>query len=134
MVKVGVIGLGYWGPKLARNFHELPDAELAWVCDLCADRLAHVVSLYPGVRATGDYREMLASDVDAVVIATPVSTHHALAMEALRAGKHVLVEKPLAAISGAGDGDRRDRRAPHRWPPWWATRSSTTRRSTPCAT
>ena len=97
MVKVGVVGLGYWGPKLARNFHELPDAELAWVCDFSADRLAHVVSLYPGVRGTGDYREMLASDVDAVVIATPVSTHHALAMAALRAGKHVLVEKPLAA-------------------------------------
>jgi len=102
MVKVGVIGLGYWGPKLARNIHELPEAELAWVCDFSADRLAHVVSLYPGVRATGDYRELLASDVDAVVIATPVSTHHALAMEAVRAGKHVLVEKPLEVTVEGG--------------------------------
>jgi predicted dehydrogenase len=95
-VKVGVIGCGYWGPKLARNFHELPDAELAWVSDFRPDRLEHVRGLYPGVRVTQDHRELLASDVDAVVIATPVSTHHPLAMEALRAGKHVLVEKPVA--------------------------------------
>jgi predicted dehydrogenase len=95
-VKVGVIGCGYWGPKLARNFHELPDAELAWASDFRADRLDHVQKLYPSVRCTLDHPEILASDVDAVVIATPVSTHHPLAMEALRAGKHVLVEKPLA--------------------------------------
>jgi len=95
-VKVGVIGCGYWGPKLARNFHELPDAELAWVSDFRADRLEHIQTLYPNTRTTRDHRELLASDVAAVVIATPVSTHYALAMEALRAGKHVLVEKPLA--------------------------------------
>jgi len=95
-VKIGVIGYGYWGPKLARNFHELPDAELAWVSDFRDDRLDHVRKLYPSVRCTRDHREILASDVDAVVIATPVSTHYPLAMEALRAGKHVLVEKPLA--------------------------------------
>jgi predicted dehydrogenase len=95
-VKIGVIGCGYWGPKLARNFHELPDCELAWVADFRPDRLAHVKELYPQVRVTQDYREMLANGVDAAVIATPVSTHHRLALEALRAGKHVLVEKPLA--------------------------------------
>lgn len=95
-VKIGVIGYGYWGPKLARNFHDLPDAELAWVSDFRDDRLDHVRKLYPSVRCTRDHREILASDVDAVVIATPVSTHYPLAMEALRAGKHVLVEKPLA--------------------------------------
>ena len=95
-VKVGVIGCGYWGPKLARNFHELPDAELTWASDLRDERLEHIRKLYPNARTTQDHHEVLASDVDAVVIATPVSTHHPLAMEALRAGKHVLVEKPLA--------------------------------------
>ncbi|MEP7359202.1 MAG: Gfo/Idh/MocA family oxidoreductase [Anaerolineales bacterium] len=97
IIKIGVIGCGYWGPKLARNFHELAEAELAWVSDFRSERLEHIQSLYPGVRATRDHRELLASDVDGVVIATPVSTHHALAMEALRAGKHVLIEKPIAA-------------------------------------
>lgn len=99
MINVGVIGLGYWGPKLARNFHELGDAKLSWVSDLHPDRLAHVQELYPTVHATQDYRELLASDIDAVAIATPVSTHHHLAMEALYAGKHVLIEKPLAATT-----------------------------------
>jgi predicted dehydrogenase len=96
-LKVGVIGCGYWGPKLARNFHELPEAELAWIADLSADRLSHMHELYPEVHTTQDYRELLGSNVNAVVIATPVNTHHSLAMEALAAGKHILVEKPLAA-------------------------------------
>ncbi len=98
-VKVGVIGCGYWGPKLARNFHELPDAELSWVSDLRADRLEHIQKLYPSCRTTQDHQEILGSEVDAVIIATPVSTHYPLAMEALRAAKHVLVEKPLAESS-----------------------------------
>ena len=97
MLKVGVIGCGYWGPKLARNFHELSESELAWVCDLQQDRLDHLAGLYPHVRTTRDYQDVLASDVDAVAVATPVSTHHRLTVEALRAGKHVLVEKPIAA-------------------------------------
>ncbi len=96
-LKIGVIGCGYWGPKLARNVHELGDAELAWVVDYREDRLAHMCELYPQIRVTKDYRQMLASDVDAVVIATPVLTHHLLAMKALEAGKHILIEKPLAA-------------------------------------
>ncbi len=97
MLKVGVIGCGYWGPKLARNFHELPEAELAWVSDLRQDRLDHMRERYPQVRATQNHRELLNSDVEAVVVATPVSTHHALALEAMQAGKHVLIEKPIAA-------------------------------------
>jgi predicted dehydrogenase len=97
MLKAGVIGCGYWGPKLARNLHELPEAELSWVCDLNQDRLDHVKGLYPEVHATLDYRDVLNSGVDAVVIATPVSTHHHLTLEALQAGKHVMVEKPIAA-------------------------------------
>ena len=97
MVKVGIIGCGYWGPKLARNFNQIPESELVLVCDLRQDRRDHLKGLYPQVRATRDYRKLLASDVDAVAIATPVRTHHQLALEALRASKHVLVEKPLAA-------------------------------------
>ena len=98
-LRVGVIGCGYWGPKLARNFYEMPEAELAWVSDLRAERLAHIKELYPDARATQDYHEVLESDAQAVVIATPVFAHHQQAMQALRAGKHVLVEKPLAATS-----------------------------------
>ena len=100
VVKVGVIGCGYWGPKLARNFHDLPEAELFSVSDLSPDRLGHMRELYPSVNTYSDHRKILDSDVDAVVVATPVSTHHRLAMEVLRAGKHLLVEKPLAATVG----------------------------------
>ncbi len=97
MVKVGVIGCGYWGAKLARNFHELPDAQLEWVADMSQERLDHIHSLYPQVQTTRDYHDLLGSDVDAVAIATPVSTHYCLAVQALLAKKHVLVEKPLTA-------------------------------------
>ena len=97
MIKIGVIGAGYWGPKLARNFHQIPHAELKWICDTNLKRLDHIQSLYPYVRITSDYHTLLKSDVDAIVIATPVSSHSKLAIEAMRAGKHVLVEKPLAA-------------------------------------
>ncbi len=114
MLRVGVIGCGYWGPKLARNFHELREADLAWVSDLDEERLDHMEDRYPGVRTTKDYRKLLDSDVDAVAIATPVSTHHRLALEAMRAGKHVLVEKPIAAsVQEAeeivAEGERLDR-------------------------
>ena len=74
-IKVGVVGCGYWGPKLARNFHALADTELAWAADFYPARLEHMRSLYPEVRTTQSYAEVLASDVEAVVIATPVSTH-----------------------------------------------------------
>ncbi len=98
-VSVAVIGTGYWGPKLARNFHELADARLDWVCDLRPQRLEHIQYLYPEARTTQAFEQVLASDVDAVCITTPVRTHHKLALQALRAGKHVLVEKPLAMSS-----------------------------------
>ncbi len=114
MLKVAVIGLGYWGPKLARNFHELPDSRLEWGCDLDPSRLTHLHDLYPEARTTRDYHEVLASDVEAVCIATPVRTHYRLAREALQAGKHVFVEKPLAACAGQAEeliaeGERRNR-------------------------
>lgn len=96
-VRVGIIGCGYWGPKHARNFNEIADSELAWACDLWPERLDHIKKLYPHVQTTRDYREVLRSDVDAIVLATPVYMHAPLAIEAMQAGKHVLVEKPLAA-------------------------------------
>jgi predicted dehydrogenase len=99
VINVGIVGCGYWGPKLARNFHQLPESELVAVCDLRQERLDHLRTLYPHARTTNRYRELLASAVDAVAIATPIATHHRMAVEALRAGKHVLVEKPLAASS-----------------------------------
>ncbi len=95
-LSVGVIGCGYWGPKLARNMHEIPDVHLAAVADLSEERLAHMKALYPYTTTTRDYRSVLEDPaIDAVVIATPVATHAGLALEALEAGKHVLVEKPL---------------------------------------
>lgn len=99
MISIGVVGLGYWGPKLARNFAELPDARFAWACDLEQSRLDQIKELYPEVQTTTRFRRVLDSDVDAVCIATPVRTHYPLVMQALQAGKHVLVEKPIAACS-----------------------------------
>lgn len=98
MIGVGVIGYGYWGPNLVRNFWEIPGARVAVVSDLRPQRLAEVQRRYPGVKTTGDAGELINDpSVDAVVVATPVATHFSLAMGALRAGKHVLVEKPIAA-------------------------------------
>jgi predicted dehydrogenase len=100
MVRIGVIGYGYWGPNLVRNFYETPGVQVACVSDLRAERLKHLVSRYPTVRVTVDHRELIADPgIDAVVIATPVSTHFDLAMRALQAGKHVFVEKPLASTA-----------------------------------
>ena len=95
-VRVGVIGCGYWGPHLVRNLHEMPEAELIGVSDLRPERLDYVGSRYPGVRLLSDHHDLLATDVDAVVVASPIHTHYAVARDALVAGKHVLVEKPLA--------------------------------------
>ncbi len=100
MIHLAVIGAGYWGPNLIRNFSEVPGARVAYVCDLDPAKLAPLASRYPTLSATRDYQEILRDPkVDAVVVATPVSTHRRLALDALRAGKHVLVEKPLAADS-----------------------------------
>ena len=95
VLRVGILGYGYWGPKLARNFHELPDSQLEMVCDVRDDRLAEIADLYPQADVTTSYEALLESDLDAVVIATPVARHYRLAKAALMAGKHVLVEKPI---------------------------------------
>src|SRR5438552_2969103 len=100
MVGIGVIGYGYWGPNLLRNFSEVPGARVVALCDLRADRLALAEQRFPQLVTTRDYRELLANpQVDAVAIATPVSTHFEFGAAALRAGKHVFVEKPIAASS-----------------------------------
>ena len=96
MISVGVIGYGYWGPNLVRNFHESGVSQVTMVSDRDASRLKLVATRYPAVGITPDHSELIQSpDVDAVAIATPVRTHFELAMAALRAGKHVFVEKPL---------------------------------------
>lgn len=98
MINIAVIGCGYWGPNLIRNFSGTPGARLAAVCDLNPARLGEVRQQNPGLRTTTDYAALLVSgDVDAVAIATPVSSHFPLAKQALEAGKHVLVEKPMTA-------------------------------------
>jgi predicted dehydrogenase len=95
VTKVGLAGLGYWGPNLARNFDEL--AELAWLCDLSEENRERFARRFPDARMTGDFDELLADEtVEAVVVATPVVTHYELAKRALVGGKHVLVEKPPA--------------------------------------
>jgi predicted dehydrogenase len=96
-VRVGLVGYGYWGPKLARNFHEIPQANLVRVVDKDPGRLAKVAAAYPGIQLGDDYADVLASDIEAVVLATPIRSHYPLAKAALEAGKHVLVEKPLTA-------------------------------------
>jgi predicted dehydrogenase len=94
-IRVGQAGLGYWGANLVRNFDEL--AELTWLCDAAGERREQYGRRYPRSRVSADFDELLAAgDVDAVVIATPVPTHHDLAKRALLAGKHVFVEKPPA--------------------------------------
>jgi len=96
-VRVGVVGLGYWGPNLARNFDRLPGAELAYCCDLDEDNLAKARSLYPNAIVTDDYARLLADEtLDAIVVATSVPTHYALGKKSLEAGKHTFVEKPIA--------------------------------------
>ncbi len=97
MPNVAVIGCGYWGPNLVRNFHSLGNCTMSAVCDRDADRLAYLQSLYPDIRVTQDFDEILNDKaIDAVAIATPVHTHHGLATQSLRAGKHTLIEKPMA--------------------------------------
>lgn len=104
MIKVGQIGVGYWGPNLLRNLISSKRCEVRKVADSAADRRDYVVGLYPGVDVTDRAEEVwLDPQIQAVVIATPVATHFDLAMACLKAGKHVLVEKPMARSVGEVD-------------------------------
>lgn len=114
MINVAVVGYGYWGPNLVRNFTESAGAQVSMVADLNAERLAQVSRRYPTIRTTTKFRDVLADpSVDAVAIATPVSTHFELGMAALRAGKHLWLEKPMAetaaqALRLADEAQRRN--------------------------
>jgi len=100
MLNVAVVGCGYWGPNLVRNFYQLSDCRVLKVCDMDEGRLSHMRQLYPGVETTRSFEEVVADDrVDAVAIATPVRYHYAMAIEALRNDKHVFIEKPMAKSS-----------------------------------
>jgi predicted dehydrogenase len=100
MLSVGVVGCGYWGPNLIRNFYENEQVELKYVCDLVPEKLAKIARRYPSVNTTVNYQDLLNDpSLDAVVIATPVRTHFRLAQQALSADKHVLVEKPMCMSS-----------------------------------
>ena len=100
MIKVGVVGYGYWGPNFVRNFQEIDDAEVIAVYDLRDDRLINLRKHYPSIETLSHDQDLLSDRrIDAVVIATPVSSHYDLGLKAIQAGKHVLLTKPLAATS-----------------------------------
>src|SRR3984885_4214280 len=99
-INVGVVGCGYWGPNLARNLKSLPNCNLKGMCDLSEARLKHMRSLYPDVEGMTDFGHLLNGvGVDAVVVAAPVKHHYSLAKASLLAGKHTLIEKPMASSS-----------------------------------
>jgi predicted dehydrogenase len=103
-LQIGIIGCGHWGPNHVRVFSELDRMTVTACCDLSDDRLARIAGRFPHVRTTTDYKTILADDkVDAVVIATPTNTHSRFVREALEAGKHVLVEKPLCETGAEGE-------------------------------
>ena len=100
MVNIGVIGYGYWGPNLVRNFAELSGGQVAAVSDLSAKKLETVQRRFPGVKTTTDYNDLLKDPaIDAIAVATPVDTHFDLGMAALKAGKHLWLEKPMTETS-----------------------------------
>jgi predicted dehydrogenase len=100
--KVGVVGIGYWGPNLVRNLFESRRAQVRMCCDLEPEKLVRVKKRYPEIETTQDFEALLNSDLDAIFVATPVSTHYPLARAALENGKHVFVEKPF--VSSSKDG------------------------------
>ncbi|MDP5015751.1 MAG: Gfo/Idh/MocA family oxidoreductase, partial [Dolichospermum sp.] len=99
-INIGVIGYGYWGPNLVRNFAEVPETQVVAVSDFQPEYLTKVLARYPSIQVTTNCQELFENPkIDAIAIATPVSTHFDLALAALRAGKHVLVSKPITATS-----------------------------------
>lgn len=115
MIRIGIIGYGYWGPNLVRNFVDLRDVEVAAVADLDASKLATLQRRFPAIRVTTDWHDVVRDpSIDAVAVATPVSSHFQLGMAALKAGKHLWIEKPMAETSLQGaklvhEAERRQR-------------------------
>ena len=103
-VKVGVVGCGYWGPNLVRNLRQSPDCHLKVLCDASESRLNHMRRLHPDVATTTKFDDLLQdSELDAIVVATPVRFHYAMAKAALEVGKHVFIEKPMASTEAEGE-------------------------------
>jgi predicted dehydrogenase len=99
-IVVGVVGCGYWGPNLVRNFKGLSNCHMRAICDVSEGRLKHIRNLYPDLEAVTDFERLIGGiDLDAVVVATPVRHHYSLAKASLLAGKHTLIEKPMASSS-----------------------------------
>ena len=98
-IRVGLAGYGYWGPQLLRNLNEMPETRVVAVAEPRPDRQRRIAELYPGVRCVESHQQLLQTGVEAIVVATPIRTHRDVARDALLAGKHVLVEKPLAVSS-----------------------------------
>jgi predicted dehydrogenase len=98
MIHIGVIGYGYWGPNIVRNFNSIEGAAVVSICDTRPDRLKHAKKAYPNIKLTSEVSELIASpEIDAVAVVTPVFTHFDLAKKALQNGKHVFVEKPFTS-------------------------------------
>ena len=99
-LNIAVVGCGYWGPNLARNFAALPGCRLTWVCDASPQRTKHLKRLYPSVKTSASFQALLDDpNLDAIAVATPVRLHYALARRSLLAGKHTFIEKPMASSS-----------------------------------
>lgn len=98
-LKIGVIGSGYWGPNIIRNFVEIPDSQVVVVADINEERLAYIGSRYPRIKLTSSYQDLFSLDLDAVAVVTPPTTHYPIAKECLENNLHVLVEKPLTLNS-----------------------------------
>ena len=97
-IKVGVVGCGYWGPNLIRNFRALPCCTLRTMCDVSEERLYHLKSLYPEVKGETDFAQMVSDpELDAIIVATSVKHHYTMAKASLLAGKHTFIEKPMAS-------------------------------------
>ena len=97
-MRIGVVGAGYWGPNIIRNFYQIPTCEMAVCCDIDEKRLKHMKNLYPGIQTTTSYDDVIGDkSIDAVAVCTHVGAHYPLAKKALEAGKHILVEKPFTA-------------------------------------
>lgn len=99
-IGVGIVGFGYWGPNLVRNYLECKNCVVKYICDRSSDQLKKAAMRYPSIEVTKHYKDLLDDpEVNAIVIATPISTHHTLGKEAIKHGKHVFIEKPLAGTS-----------------------------------
>ena len=98
MLNIAVVGCGYWGPNLIRNFNGLSSTKVKIICDKDKNRLKHLQSIYPGIETTTKFSDLLSgNDLDAIAIATPVSEHYKLAIKSIESGKHTMIEKPMSS-------------------------------------